>query len=66
MNIRNKNDILTDASAMGPTSALKVIKSQTAYNEPGLPTPPKGWGRKLSITDSERGELAPDTREGEM
>lgn len=67
INIRNKNDILTDASAIGPTSPLKVIKSQTSYNEPGLPTPPEGWGRKLGIYDTESAEIAgPDTREGEQ
>lgn len=65
--IRNKNDITTDDAALGPSGPMKVIKSQTAYNEPGLPTPPQGWGRKLGIQDTESSELlAPDTREGEQ
>lgn len=66
MDIRNLNDF-TDANAMGPSQMGKVNKTATTYNEPGLPKPPGGWGKKLGITDSERDErLAPDTREGEQ
>jgi len=32
-------------------------KTATSYNQPGLPTPPAGWGRDAGINVS----LAPDT-----
>lgn len=43
MNIKNLNDP-TDPQALGPSGGMKVIKTPTSYNEPGLPTPPAGWG----------------------
>ena len=67
MNIRNQNDILTDASALGPTQMGRKLKTITTYTEPGLPKPPAGWNRKLGIYDTESAELAgPDAREGEQ
>lgn len=53
-NIRNKNDIMTDASALGPSQNAPVLKTATSYNEPGLPKPPAGWGKKLSSMGSSR------------
>lgn len=50
----------TDPAAMAPIT-LVPMKSTTSYNEPGLPTPPAGWGRKLGVTD-ESIEEAPDTK----
>lgn len=55
-NIRNKNDF-TDAAAMGPYKVVPPTKTASSYNEPGLPTPPEGWGKSLGFTPRE----APDT-----
>lgn len=59
INIRNPNDN-TDASAMGPSGGMHVMKTATSYSEPGLPKPPAGWGRKLGVMDEDISE-APDT-----
>ncbi len=43
---------------------VKVIKSNTAYNEPGLPSPPAGWGKVASLTDSVDGDdEGPESRD---
>ena len=65
--IRNKNDIMTDAAALGPSQTGRTLKSVTTYTEPGLPPPPAGWNRKLGIYDTESSELAGlNTSEGEQ
>lgn len=56
MTIRNALDISSDI-ALGPAAIAPVHKTPTSYNEPGLPSPPKGWGTKLGTTPA----LAPDT-----
>lgn len=35
---------------------INVIKSTTEYNEPGLPTPPAGWGKVVGFTDAVDGD----------
>lgn len=47
MNIKNPNDP-TDPQALGPSGGMKTIKTTTSYNEPGLPTPPAGWGKSTT------------------
>ena len=55
INIKNPNDN-TDPEALGPSGGMHVIKTATQYNEPGLPTPPAGWGRVVGFTDSVDGD----------
>lgn len=50
MNIRNSNDITTDAVALGPSQMGDVVSTPTSYNKPGLPKPPGGWNRNLGST----------------
>lgn len=54
INIRNKNDIMTDDAALGPSQMGVALKSATTYNQPGLPKPPGGWGKKLGFGDEPR------------
>lgn len=54
----------TDAIAVGPSKMVAPTKTATSYNEPGLPTPPAGWGRNIG-TDSEAGPGTRETNEGE-
>lgn len=66
-NIKNLNDP-TDPSAMGPQGGYVQIKSQTSYNEPGLPPPPAGWGVQLGYSEAQmerdESEKSPDNDEG--
>lgn len=42
----------------------KVITSTTEYNEPGLPKPPAGWGKKIGFTDAVDGDdEGPESRD---
>lgn len=43
----------------------KVIKSNTAYNELGLPTPPAGWGRQLPTDEESMEDLYPDLNDSD-
>lgn len=58
----------SDPAAFEPISKQVVIKSTTAYNEPGLPKPPAGWGKVLGYGEAQmerdEGESSPDTDEG--
>lgn len=54
----NPNDF-TDKSAMVPIKVV-TMKTATSYNEPGLPTPPAGWGRKLSLSEEAMEKNYPD------
>lgn len=41
-----------------------VYKTATSYNEPGLPTPPAGYGRVIGFTDSVDGDdEGPESRD---
>lgn len=55
IDIKNPNDP-TDADALGPSGGMIVVKTPTEYKEPGLPTPPAGWGKDLGMDV----KLAPD------
>lgn len=37
----------SDPIALGKCVEVPPIKTTTSYNEPGLPTPPAGWGKTL-------------------
>lgn len=47
MDIRNQNDN-TDPEALGPSGGMHVLKTTSEYKEPGLPTPPAGWGKSTT------------------
>jgi hypothetical protein len=55
MKIRNENDLMTDAAALGPSQMGQTLKSVTSYNEPGLPAPPAGWNKKLGYINTDAG-----------
>lgn len=61
--IKNPNDP-TDPQALGPSGGIKTIKTPTSYNEPGLPTPPAGWGKVVGFKDTvdndDEGPHSPD------
>lgn len=38
----------SDDKALAECIQIPPIKTTTTYNEPGLPTPPAGWGKTLS------------------
>jgi len=64
VNIRNQNDIMTDAIALGPQGCFVQMKSSTSYNETGLPPPPAGWGRVIGFTDSvDNDDEGPESRD---
>lgn len=67
MNIKNLNDPTTPA-ALGPYVIVPPLKTATSYNEPGLPTPPAGWGKVLGYSEAQsekdESESSPDTDEG--
>lgn len=45
-----------------PVHTIKSAEGQ--YNEPGLPTPPAGYGRKIGFTDSVDGDdMGPESRD---
>lgn len=64
MNIRNPNDIMTDAVALGPSQMGDAISSFSSYNKPGLPKPPAGWGKVIGLKDTfdsdDEGPESPD------
>lgn len=64
MKIRNENDITTADAYLGPTQMGKVNKTATTYNEPGLPKPPGGWGKKLGFTGFDEGPRSRDEKPG--
>lgn len=55
INIRNPNDN-SDAIALGPTGGMIVESTPTAYNKPGIPAPPAGWGKVVTMVDSVDGD----------
>lgn len=38
----------TDAAARVAVKITPPLKTPTSYNEPGLPTPPAGWGKQTA------------------
>jgi len=41
-----------------------VDSTSTSYNKPGLPTPPAGWGKVITMTDSVDGDdEGPESRD---
>lgn len=53
---RNPNDF-TDDKAMASVTVVAPAKTATSYNEPGLPSPPAGYGKQLGYMPAH----APDT-----
>lgn len=56
---------MTDANALGPSQMGIVLKSATTYNEPGLPKPPAGWGRQLSLSEEAMESKYPDLNDSD-
>lgn len=63
---RNPNDILTDDAALGPVGPAVVQKTmEGTYNMPGLPNPPAGYGRVLSLDEEAMERLYPDLNDSD-
>lgn len=63
---RNPNDILTDDAALGPMGPMVVQTTmEGTYNMPGLPKPPAGYGRKLSIDEESMEPMYPDLNDAD-
>ena len=55
---------LDPSTEVMPHAVAPVYKTATSYNEPGLPTPPAGYGRVIGFTDSVDGDDAgPESRD---
>lgn len=56
----------SDQSAMEPYKVVPPSKTATSYNEPGLPPPPAGWGKVVTMVDTvdsdDEGPESPDQR----
>ncbi len=58
---RNPNDIMTDDKALGPMGPMVVQKTmEGTYNEPGLPKPPAGYGKVLTLSEEGMESQYPD------
>ena len=63
---RNPNDIMTDEAALGPMGPMVTIKTADGtYNEPGLPTPPAGYGKKLTLSEEGMEPMYPDLNDND-
>lgn len=58
MKFRNENE-QTDQFIAG-IEVAPVIKTADSYNNPGMPTPPAGWGRKLPTDEESMEKYYPD------
>lgn len=57
----------TDDAAIGPSQTIAPTKTATSYSEPGLPSPPAGWGKVIGYDEvqmeRDEQERQPDTDE---
>ncbi len=62
---RNPNDMTSDM-ALGPHKTMPPTKTmEGTYNEPGLPKPPAGYGRVLSLSEEAMEDAYPDLNDND-